>query len=346
MARSAHKKRATPHRVDAVGDDLTQARAFIDMAATCVETITGPDRLDTVRARRAVLAIANGATALSARGLTRASETALALIGNGAAQPKIDSALMTLNKLYGQYRAGLEEVEAALADTTPEIEIVPNVVAIESPTSDRDQAAATLTDLLPCVKSTRTRTALETLIAFDPASHDTIDSNLRDIPLEALIPSVTNAILAHARQMHKSVSVSYLDDETLLTAEEAKTLEPRMIELGQILVSDCLDTPARRQEQGLSQSGHISLGLTRASGRPIVTLRCTGAEMTQTALPDVTCSPLEGADMGTALTLDLSAPEDMTPPHPANEPEVDIQAAYAMPDLEPDLAVMEEDLAL
>lgn len=92
------------------GDDLIAAQAFVSSAKPHIDILSNVSRLDHKKAQSAILALKRGADPIFARAISRVCDQTLTLIGDSAPQPKIDSGLMTLQKLVSQYSQGLDEV--------------------------------------------------------------------------------------------------------------------------------------------------------------------------------------------------------------------------------------------
>jgi|GEM_PF-3127837 len=124
--------------IKAEGDDLIAAQVFITSVKAQMETLSGVNRFDHIRARRAVLKVRDGAQYIFAKAIVRVCNQTLELFDQESSQPKIDSLLMTLQKLVSQYAHGLDEVLNGKEEGTlqkPTLQKTPNT---DSPSGTSD----------------------------------------------------------------------------------------------------------------------------------------------------------------------------------------------------------------
>lgn len=158
-----------------MGDDLVAARTFVDIAHTHLDILLGEKRSDKALARRSLIALRAAAVRVHARAILRSGQRALDLIEDNSAQPKLDGAFMSLNKLVVQYRQGLEEVENAMnIPASKETHIQLSQQSLSTTLSNSlieshyKVAQQTLAPLLPFLSNTDDRQAVEFLAGMTP----------------------------------------------------------------------------------------------------------------------------------------------------------------------------------
>lgn len=100
-----------------------------------------------------------------------------------------------------------------------------------------------------------------------------------DVDFETLMPHFTSQALQAARQVQKTVSVSYAAEDVRLSFEQAQALQPVLQHIAQQIVMGVLERPETRAQRGDSSAGHIALTASQQSGMVSISLDCPGAPM-------------------------------------------------------------------
>lgn len=274
-----------------MGDDLNFAQRFsAQSCADLAQLLTEPAEIVTAQSNSIAALmtdVQSGAKRLRARAIYRGAQTVLDSMQN-AAQPQIvQGRILALNKLVSQYSDGVQELDRLLENETPEATskaktpptemadnpfetLTPEAASMRLPTEEDlfDQQASErghLGDLLHLAGSEE-RANLEALLAFrpePPRSSAVPITDKTDIPLEPVLRDAIQDALATARQLSKTISISYDGEDARITPDRARMLEQDLAATLRVLVIQSL--PA----EGL---GHLDL---RVEG-DVLNVSCLG----------------------------------------------------------------------
>ncbi|GHA88201.1 hypothetical protein GCM10009069_08940 [Algimonas arctica] len=299
-ARAAHHTHGTGLSGSPIteGDDLNRSRYFSLKAGTEMTAIIDADRTHTntgllskgrdpawLCERLGI--IQREAKRARARAVYRSAQDALGLIQRcNVHMPidwtRVDGRLFVLNKLLGQYEAGLLDVETeirlvdptALADEVPSDALThkcakQTLSSLLPHASDQERAALSrlmdidqtpvrepITDLAPDL-------ATETDSLANPAQTVSVDR------IEWIMPGLVQKLLEFGRQYEKIFSVSHSLDDVLIDAGSADTVQARLFErLSDLIASNLplqgvgrLDICASENELLISGSGFDSFAI-------------------------------------------------------------------------------------
>ncbi len=217
------------------GDDIGRARTFCDRSRVAMDAIIFASReTDQCDGRCAhflsghLSDIQTGAKLARARAVYRSAQDAQdAIQSRGPHLPidwrRVDGRLLVLNKLLGQFEAGVAEMEDAFAARAPE--------SNTAPLASNDSVRDTLFELLPHAGEAE-RAALLRLIRWrDRESGPQAQEAEPSEPLVALSDSMGERIqgwLSLGRDYGKSISVSYGLDDVALTEDARDDLLARL----------------------------------------------------------------------------------------------------------------------
>ena len=223
------------------GDDIGRARRFCDVARTAMDAVITASRdTDACPGRCAhflsghLSDIQTAAKLARARAVYRSAQDALSAIqSRGPHLPidwaRVDGRLLTLNKLLGQFEAGVVEMEDAFALRAPD------APAAGHPAASNDSVRDTLYGLLPHAGEAE-RAALLRLIRWRDREGEPADRVAEVIaapaePSFALSDSMPERVqdwLGLGREYGKSVSVSYGLEDVRLSASARDALLARL----------------------------------------------------------------------------------------------------------------------
>lgn len=260
------------------GDDLKEARDFVETTMASMDILLSDARLNTALTQSTLRDIQSRAKPLHARGIYRAAQSVLDCYVSSCSQPKIDGRLMALYKLVAQYGEGLNEIAPVVTSET---------LASQQEELDARYAAARET-LIPLIKfSDDTAPALQRLAGLKmdvPAK-----TAQPQVSFESLMPDVTNSALRTARTQGKSVSVSYAADGLTLADSQVDAVRGQLEDIVTRLVSTRIAQPNSRAAKGLPRGGHIDISATETSKGLDISVECDGE--TVTLFPEAKTSP-------------------------------------------------------
>ncbi len=264
-----------------MGDDLARARQFSDMCTGALSTLMDSEKMNRDAALSALENILSASKIMNARAISRTTRMAISDLSASVPTPQSMGNLLALNKLVSQYTTGLNEI----SDINDNEELEPNLpvktyaVSPQETLEDlvRSQTAAreTLAPIIHLAKTDDEKTALQSLLklsVFQPNG----DEQKFAQRFDEIMPAVTNESLRQARHSKKSVSVSYASDEIRIEKDILKTLQAAIISICEGLIARCIETPLRRQNQGLSSTAHIAITARRRVGFCDVIISCQG----------------------------------------------------------------------
>ncbi|MGJ8558665.1 MAG: hypothetical protein ACSHX3_00370 [Litorimonas sp.] len=273
------------------GDDLNRSRYFSLKAGLEMTAIIDADRTQTntgslSKGRDPIWLcerlgiIQREAKRARARAIYRSAQEALGLIQRcNVHMPidwtRVDGRLFVLNKLLGQYEAGLLDVETEMGRDAPTL-LDPEALSDEQ---TQTVAKQTLRSLLPHA-SEQEQVALSRLMDIDltavlhnetqPTSDIQDASDGVDVPqplsvdrIEWIMPGLVQKLLEFGREYEKIFSVSHSLDDVLIDAGSADTVQTRLFErLSDLIASNLplqgvgrLDICASGNELLISGSG-------------------------------------------------------------------------------------------
>lgn len=276
-----------------IGDDLVEARDFVETTMSAMDILLTDARLNTGLATSFLKDIRLDARTLSAKGIARAAQSVLECYEEGCSQPKIDGRLMSLYKLTIQYAEGLDEIAPLSAQT----ETAPAVSAEAQFETARET-------LIPLIKfSGDTAPALQRLAGLE------IDLPLKtsepQVSFESLMPSVTDIALRTARAQNKSVSVSYAADELTLANSQVDAVRGQLEDIITRLVRTNIARPETRLAKGLSRGGHIDISAKQDSKGLDIQIECDGEVVNIFPQSPASVTP-QATDISADMPLEVS----------------------------------------
>ena len=272
-----------------IGDNLIEARDFVNTAMASMDILLSDTRLNIDLAQTTLKEIQLDARTLSAKGIARAAQSVLDCYKIKCSQPKIDGRLMALYKLVTQYAEGLNEISPVISDTD---------IAAQQETLEESFATAreTLTPLL--------RFAGDYTPALKRLAGLPLDLCARPaephFSFESLMPDVTNSALRTARTQGKSVSVSYAADGLTVASSQVEAVRGQLEDIVIRLVNTQISTPNRRAAKGLPRGGHIDISAKNTANGLDISVQCDGE--TVTVFPG---NKLDAPCLADAVTIDM-----------------------------------------
>lgn len=252
-----------------IGDDLIEARDFVNTTMTSMDILLSDARLNIELAQTRLKDIRLDARTLSAKGIARAAQSVLDCYKSRCSQPKIDGRLMALYKLVTQYAEGLDEIAPVLSEQD---------IAAQQDDLETRYAKARET-LIPLIKfSGSTAPALQRLAGLSvdlPAK-----TSQPHVSFESLMPDITDSALRAARTQGKSVSVSYAADGLSVADSQVEAVRGQLEDIVTRLVRTHIASPNSRIAKGLSRGGHIDISATKTSEGLDISVECDGEVVT------------------------------------------------------------------
>jgi len=246
-----------------IGDDLIDARDFVNSTISAMDILLSNTRLNVDLAQSALKDIR------LAKGIARAAQSVLDGYKSGFSQPKIDGRLMALYKLVIQYAEGLNEI----APVVSKEELATAQESLET------QHATARKTLIPLIKfSGDSAPALERLTGLTVTQP--IKTAEPQVSFESLMPDVTNSALRAARTQGKSVSVSYAADELSVADSQVEAVRGQLQDIVTRLVRTKIATPNTRIAKGLPRGGHIDISAKETSKGLDISIECAGEIVT------------------------------------------------------------------
>ncbi len=312
-----------------MGDDLIAARRICDtvrsdiallMDAICAQPPASPDIL-----MRPLDRIQTHAKQMHARGIFRAAQTVVNSLMDHAPLPTVQGRALSLNKLITQYELGLDEIApraanlqaddllsvSAVSQSEAPAEII--YAETEPPMPDVEArfraARVALAPLMVHAKQGQERSALIKLAKFE--EHEipqpvtvksqklpTVEPQETFLNFEMLMPEFIGHALQEARQVDKTVSVSYAADEVKFPQSQLSALRDLFDHIAKTLVRSVLERPETRRARGLSGAGHIALTATQTPEAIRISIECPGAPLVMSAFSPSANSPAQQAALG------------------------------------------------
>jgi len=252
-----------------IGDDLIEARDFVNTTIESMDILLSDARLNVELAQSALRDIRLDARTLNAKGIARASQSVLDSYKSKCSQPKIDGRLMALYKLVAQYTEGLDEIAPVMS---PE-EFATQQDSLET---QYNQARETL---IPLIKfSGATTPALQRLAGLNVDIF--AKTSEPQVSFESLMPDVTNSALRAARAQGKSVSVSYAADGLSVADSQVEAVRGQLEDIVTHLVGTHIASPNSRLAKGLSRGGHIDISAQETAEGLDISVECDGKIVT------------------------------------------------------------------
>jgi len=292
------------------GDNLEQARRFVDAAEDGMALLLSDTRLDPVEALQALNVLQKQARALQCRAIDIAAQSIRECYDKSRPQAQIDGRIIALNKLLTQYGAGLDEIFPKPANQAPEDLLDDKVsghseqrapserggtddpIIIDPAARSRfDQARKTLQSLLP--RAGNDAPALARLSAarwmgdFDlgmaePSPAENISRMPSSVAFESLMPDISYEALRRARMQQKSISLSYAITDFDIPSDQLLPLQNRLIALIDVIVENESTSPSI----GLARAQTIDVNAERMSnGKHCVSLGFAGVLSDQSKIP-------------------------------------------------------------
>ena len=246
-----------------IGDDLIEARDFVNTAIESMDILLSDARLNIDLTKSTLKEIRLDARTLSARGIARAAQAVLDCYEGSYSQPKIDGRLMALYKLVAQYAAGLDEIAPVMS---------PEKQAAQESDLETKYVKARET-LIPLIKfSGDMAPALQRLTGVSVDVARKISEPL--VSFESLMPDVTDSALRVARSQGKSVSVSYAADGLSVADSQVEAVRGQLEDIVTRLVRTHIASPNSRLAKGLSRGGHIDISAQETSDGLDISVQC------------------------------------------------------------------------
>lgn len=253
-----------------IGDDLTEARDFMDTTIASMDILLSDARFNESLAISKLQDIRLDARTLSARAIARAAQSVLDSYRSKCAQPKIDGRLMALYKLVAQYAEGLNEIAPIVPDAKSNQ--TDGSLAEESLEDSYAKARETL---IPLIKFSGDKAeALKRLAGVKTQA--AAKSSEPQVSFESLMPDVTNAALLAARLQGKSVSLSYAADGLSVANSRVEAVREQLEDIVTHFIRTQIALPSHRQSSGLSRAGHIDITACETSSGLDISVACEG----------------------------------------------------------------------
>lgn len=283
-----------------IGDDLIEARDFVNSTMVSMDILLSDARLNVELSQLTLREIRLDARTLSAKGIARAAQSVLECYNSSCSQPKIDGRLMALYKLVAQYAEGLDEIAPVIEQES---------LAAQQDTLETQHAKACET-LIPLIKfSGDTAPALQRLagVSVDTSSK----TSEPKVSFESLMPDVTNSALRAARSEGKSVSVSYAADGLAIVDSHVEAVRGQLEDIVTRLVRTHIASPDTRMSKGLSRSGHIDISAKETAKGLDISVECDGEKVT--LFPKAECKitqpkePIPSKGVSIDMSLEIGA---------------------------------------
>lgn len=253
-----------------IGDDLIDARDFVNSTIAALDSLLGGGRLKPEIAVSSLKEIRLDARTLSAKAIARTAQSVLDCYQENCAQAKIDGRLMSLYKLTLQYAEGLDEIAPVI--TSLPIQGEAKSAPILNAETQYETARETL---IPLIKfSGDTASALQRLAGLNLDLP--VKTSERQVSFESLMPNITDIALRTARLQNKSVSISYAVDGLSLADSQVEAVHGQLEDIITRLVRTHIAKPETRLAKGLSRGGHIDISATQIAERLDIKIQCDG----------------------------------------------------------------------
>lgn len=275
------------------GDDLIAARRFTNLCQDHMSKIFSGGELPLLDVIQRLSEIQSHAKLMHARSIYRSAQDVINdLTGRRSVQACAGSVLV-LQRLIRQYETGLSQiapVTAQAARTHSQDNFGPKIVTDFSAlewskkvlepliqfADEEDQKK--LTSLINLAISRPVKAEKTDLVNVTQHSETVRRVASSTQKIDVILPSLTNHWLRLARTQNKSISVSSSMDDVQIDSDRLKHLHTGLKHLGELLVSQSVEQPDKREARDLSRSAHLAL-TARLSGQDLaVLLSCEGAE--------------------------------------------------------------------
>lgn len=262
------------------GDDLIAARRFMNLCRDHMSEIFSGGKLPLLDVIERLGQIQGLAKLMHARSIYRSAQDLIDDLTRRRSAQACASSVLVLQKLIQQYETGLSEV-APVADR------------VISASQTNPVGPALISDL---AAQQQARTILNPLIKFADSSDQgnltsLINLTSNEVPpqiarrkiapaqnVDVILPLLTNHWLRLARTQKKSISVSSSIDNAQLGQEQLKHLQTGLKHLGELLITQSVETPDQREARELSRSAHLALTARQSEQNLEILLSCEGVE--------------------------------------------------------------------
>ena len=263
---------------DNLGDDLIAARRFMNLCQANMSEIFSGKAMPVTDVMMRLGDIQSQAKLMHARSIYRSAQRVVEDLTVRKSAQNCVTSVLNLQKLIGQYEAGLSEIAPKPANRKSEVVTKSTSVntgpIIISDLSAQKEAAKTLGPLVQLAdgKDQKNLVRLLSLAANDAPRKP--KKELRNF--DVIMPNLTNHWLRLARANHKNISVSVAAADVVVDIDTLKALQTGLSELGSKLVLNCVEDPKRRASKSLSESAHLAV-TCQTSGEFIdILLSCEG----------------------------------------------------------------------
>jgi len=262
---------------DKCGDDLIAARKFMNLCRDHMSEIFSGGQIPVLDVVDKLGEIQSHAKLMHARSIYRSAQDVIDdLTGRRNVQSCAGSVLV-LQKLIRQYERGLSEIAPVAKQVIRQVRENPVGLAVISELSQQKQAAETLRPLVKFA-APEDRQDLNTLLklAANEARPAARKSSVTNQKIDVILPMLTNHWLRLARTQGKSISVSSCLDDMEMDRTGLWQLQAGLKHLGELLISQSVETPDIRESRSLSRSAHLALTARQTDGGLEVLLSCEG----------------------------------------------------------------------
>lgn len=281
---------------DKCGDDLIAARKFMNLCRDHMSEIFSGGQIPVLDVVEKLSEIQSHAKLLHARSIYRSAQDVIDdLTGRRNIQACAGSVLV-LQKLIRQYETGLSEIAPVAPQVLPKKPVNPVGPIVVSDLAQQKQAADILTPLVKFAEKDD-RDGLVALInlAANQARPAQKKNPKTAQKMDIILPALTNHWLRLARTQDKSISVSSCLDDIELDRSRLRQLQAGLKHLGELLISQSVETPELRESRQLSRSAHLALTARQTDSQLEILLSCEGQQPRQSDFDLISKTLMRGA---------------------------------------------------
>ncbi len=263
------------------GDDLIAARRFTNLCRDHMSEIFSGGKLPLLDVIERLSQIQSQAKLMHARSIYRSAQDVIDDLTRRQCAQACTSSVLVLQKLIHQYETGLSEIAPVAEQVVSKTILNPVGPAVVSELAAQKQARKVLAPLVKFAddKDQQNLISLIKFAANEARPRPVISQSLAKQKIDVILPSLTNHWLRLARTQNKSISVSSAFDSAYLAPGRLKHLQTGLKHFGELLITQSVETPEKREARGLSRSAHLAL-TARLSGQGLgVLLSCEGIEL-------------------------------------------------------------------
>ncbi|NNE59083.1 MAG: hypothetical protein HKN36_13330 [Hellea sp.] len=274
---------------DRCGDDLIGARKFMTVCQTHMREVFSGGQLPMEDVIMRLGEIQDHAKLMHARAIYKSAQFVIDQLTGHASLSDCASSVLVLQKHIRQYECGLSEI-APINAAANSPQMTPTGPPIVSNIA-RQKTAINVLEPLIALAPTEDQPALTRLVSIaandQPKAAAPLSKSQFD-KLDSIFPGLTNHLLRQARVQGKSVSVSVASDEVFLDGDQLNILSEKLIELGDALITETVESTEIRSSQGLSQSAHIAITARQSHQKLSILVSCDGTALSTPSISRLT----------------------------------------------------------